>query len=65
MRTVIIFALMLILSAPVYASTLDGYDRAKLADENYALANGESAMTESANDPELSAVMKKYIYMLT
>ena len=62
MRTVIIFALMLILSAPVYASTLDGYDRAKLADENYALANGESAMTESANDPELSAVMKKYIY---
>lgn len=62
MRAAIISALMLILSAPVYASTLDGYDRAKLADENYALANGESAMTESANDPELSAVMKKYIY---
>ena len=62
MRSAIIFALMLMLTSSAYASTLDGYDRAKLADENYALANGESAMTESANDPELSAVMKKYIY---
>ena len=34
MRTAIIFALMMIVSAPVYASTLDGYDRAKVADEN-------------------------------
>ena len=62
MRSAIIFALMLMLTSSAYASTLDGYDRAKLADENYALANGEAAMTESANDPELSAVMKKYIY---
>lgn len=62
MRTAIIFALMMFVTAPVYASTLDGYDRAKLADENYALANGDSAMTEAANDPELAAVMKKYLY---
>lgn len=62
MRAAIISALMMIISVPVYASTLDGYDRAKVADENYALANGDSAMKEAANDPELSAVMKKYIY---
>ncbi|MBQ3446674.1 MAG: carboxymuconolactone decarboxylase family protein [Synergistaceae bacterium] len=63
MRTAIILcALTLIVTAPVYASTLDGYDRAKLADENYALANGDSAMKEAVNDPELAAVMKKYLY---
>ena len=39
MRSAIILCVMMILAAPVYASTLDGYDRAKLADENYALAN--------------------------
>ena len=63
MRTAIIFsALMVMISSTVFASTLDGYDRAKLADENYRLANGDSAMKEAANDPELAAVMKKYLY---
>ena len=62
MRSAIILCVMMILAAPVYASTLDGYDRAKLADENYALANGDSAMTEAVNDPEFAAVMKKYVY---
>ena len=63
MRTAIIFsALMVMISSTVFASTLDGYDRAKLADENYRLANGDAAMKEAANDPELAAVMKKYLY---
>ena len=63
MRTAIIFsALMVMISSTVFASTLDGYDRAKLADKNYALANGDSTMKEAANDPELAAVMKKYLY---
>ena len=63
MRTAIIFsALLVMISSTVFASTLDGYDRAKLADENYRLANGDSAMKEAANDPELAAVMKKYLY---
>ncbi|MBQ6417208.1 MAG: carboxymuconolactone decarboxylase family protein [Synergistaceae bacterium] len=63
MRGIIIFfALLVMISSTVFASTLDGYDRAKLADENYRLANGDSAMKEAANDPELAAVMKKYLY---
>ena len=62
MKGIIFFALLLMFSSPVHASTLDGYDRAKLADENYALANGDSAMNEADNDPELAAVMKKYLY---
>ena len=63
MRTAIIFsALLVMISSTVFASTLDGYDRAKLADENYRLANGDSAMKEAANDPELAAVMKNYLY---
>ena len=41
---IIFFALLLMISSPVHASTLDGYDRAELADENYRLANGDSAM---------------------
>lgn len=43
-------------------STLDGYDRARVADENYEKMHGEAPMTEAVNDPELAAVMKKYIY---
>ena len=62
MRTAVILCVMMTLAVPAFASTLDGYDRAKLADENYALANGDSAMKEAANDPELAAVMKKYLY---
>ena len=53
---------ILALSVPAIGSTLDGYDRAKLADENYRLANGDSPLKEAVNDPELAAVMKKYIY---
>ena len=63
MKRIIIFsALLVMISSTVFASTLDGYDRAKLADKNYALANGDSTMKEAANDPELAAVMKKYLY---
>jgi len=53
---VIFFAL------PVFANTLDGYDRAKVAEENYLKAYGSESMSEALNDPELAAVMKKYIY---
>ena len=63
MRSVIIFALCSVFFAfPAFASTLDGYDRAKVADENYAKMHGTEPMTEAVNDPELAAVMKKYIY---
>ena len=63
MKGIIIFsALLVMISSTVFANTLDGYDRAKLADENYRLANGDAAMKEAANDPELAAVMKKYLY---
>ena len=47
---------------PVFASTLEGYDRAKLADENYAKMHGNKIFDSAKNDPELFAVMKKYIY---
>ena len=63
MRSVMIFALCSVFFAfPAFASTLDGYDRAKVADENYAKMHGTEPMTEAVNDPELAAVMKKYIY---
>ena len=63
MKSVIIFALCSVFFAfPAFASTLDGYDRAKVADENYAKMHGTEPMTEAVNDPELAAVMKKYIY---
>ncbi|MBQ3654165.1 MAG: carboxymuconolactone decarboxylase family protein [Synergistaceae bacterium] len=61
-RTALICACLVFLAAPAFASTLDGYDRAAVADENYRLAHGDSPMPEAANDPELAAVMKKYIY---
>ena len=53
---VIFFAL------PVFANTLDGYDRAKVAEENYLKAYGSESMSEALNDSELAAVMKKYVY---
>ena len=53
---------VMLLSVPAYASTLDGYDRAAVADENYRLAHSESDPPEAKNDPELAATMKKYIY---
>lgn len=63
MKTIIIFcACFMIFAAPVYASTLDGYDRAELADENYSRMHGEADLPEAKNDPELAATMKKYIY---
>ena len=48
---------ILALSVPAIGSTLDGYDRAKLADENYRLANGDLPLKEAVNDPELAAVL--------
>nr|MBQ6739370.1 carboxymuconolactone decarboxylase family protein [Synergistaceae bacterium] len=63
MRSIIILSLLLVLiTLPAIASTLDGYDRAKIADENYAAMHGSEPMSEAADDPELAAVMKKYIY---
>jgi len=43
-------------------STLDGYDRAKVANANYQEMYGRENMPEAKNDPELADVMKKYIY---
>lgn len=63
MRSIIILSLCAVFFAlPVFASTLDGYDRAKVADENCARMHGTEAMPEAVNDPELATVMKKYIY---
>ena len=63
MRAIIIFVLSALLFAmPTFASTLDGYDRAKVADENYAKMHGADAIPEAVNDPELTAILKKYIY---
>ncbi|MBQ3396127.1 MAG: carboxymuconolactone decarboxylase family protein [Synergistaceae bacterium] len=62
MKAVIVFALCAMLALPSYASTLEGYDRAKVADENYTRMHGNESMSEAVNDPELAAVMKKYIY---
>ncbi|MBQ7193832.1 MAG: hypothetical protein IJR98_05635, partial [Synergistaceae bacterium] len=62
MKTLILFAVLLFLASPVSASTLDGYDRAEVADENYRLAHGDAEIPEAVNDPELFAVMKKYVY---
>ena len=43
-------------------STLDGYDRAQVANANYEKMHGAAPMEEAADDPELAATMKKYIY---
>ena len=62
MKIAIILLSIILFAMPVFASTLDGYDRAKIADENYSKMNGSDSMPESKNDPELAAIMKKYIY---
>ncbi|MBQ6776581.1 MAG: carboxymuconolactone decarboxylase family protein [Synergistaceae bacterium] len=63
MTKIIFVALCAVLVAlPAAASTLDGYDRAKVADELYTKMHGSAPMTEAQNDPELAEVMKKYIY---
>lgn len=51
MRILIISLCIMLLAGTALASTLDGYDRAKLADENYRLAHGGSEMPEAKNDP--------------
>ena len=61
-KTIIFLLCLLLASTPVFASTLDGYDRAKVADENYTKMHGSEQMAEAVNDPELAATMKKYIY---
>ncbi|MBQ7196672.1 MAG: carboxymuconolactone decarboxylase family protein [Synergistaceae bacterium] len=63
MRSILILSLCAVFFAlPAFASTLDGYDRAKVADENYLKMHGTDLMPEAVNDPELAATMKKYIY---
>ena len=63
MKVILISALCLAFFAmPAFASTLDCYDRAKIADENYLKMHGTNSMPEAVNDPELAATMKKYIY---
>ena len=62
MKGIIIFALCALFALPSFASTLDGYDRSKIADENYSRMHGAEIMPDSKNDPELAAIMKKYIY---
>ncbi|MBQ7594377.1 MAG: carboxymuconolactone decarboxylase family protein [Synergistaceae bacterium] len=59
---ILVVLLIIILALPASGSTLDGYDRAKLADENYSKMYGASEFSGAENDPELYAVMKKYIY---
>lgn len=57
--------LMTLTQFPVQAagvSTLDGYDRAKLADGNYKAMHGNAAFPLEDTDPEYAALMKKYIY---
>ena len=63
MKIVIIFALSAVFFAlPAFAGTLDGYDRAKVADENYTKMHGNQITDAEKEDPELFAVMKKYTY---
>ena len=63
MIKIIFVALCAVLVAlPAAASTLDGYDRAKVADELYTKMHGSDPMPEAQNDPEFAEVMKKYIY---
>ena len=63
MKIILISVLCLTFFAmPVFSSTLNGYDRAKVADENYFKIHSTASMPEAVNDPELADVMKKYIY---
>lgn len=62
MKTVLILLCIVLMAVPSYASTLDGYDRSALADENYTKAHNTNEVPEAKNDPELAAVMKKYVY---
>ena len=63
MKSIIIFALITVFFAlPAFASTLEDYDRAKIADENYKKMHGNKITDTEKDDPELFSVMKKYIY---
>ncbi|MBQ7577980.1 MAG: carboxymuconolactone decarboxylase family protein [Synergistaceae bacterium] len=62
MKSAIILLCVILFALPVSASTLDGYDRAKIADENFTRMHGNEIFDSAKNDPELFAVMKKYIY---
>ena len=62
MKTILILGLLVMSAVPAFSSTLDGYDRAEAADENYLKMHGAESMPEAVNDPELAAVMKKYVY---
>ena len=62
MKIFFVLSLFVLLAVPAFSSTLDGYDRAKVADENYLKMHGSDSMPEAVNDPELADVMKKYIY---
>ena len=53
---------MIFFALPAFASTLDGYDRAKVADEIYKKMHGIKINDAEKEAPELFAVMKKYIY---
>ena len=57
-----VLCLMALAFPAMAASTLDGYDRAAVADANYEKMHGMEPMAEAADDPELAATMKKYIY---
>lgn len=61
MRNVIFCVLYVtIFAMPVFASTLDGYNRAEVANTNYERMHGSEEIYP--DDPELAAIMKKYIY---
>ena len=62
MRIVIAVLCAVFVAGNTFASTLDGYDRSALADENYRLAHGDEVMPGAVNDPEFAAVLKKYVY---
>jgi 4-carboxymuconolactone decarboxylase len=49
-------------AAPAFASTLNSYDRAALASENWKKLHGDTVQAEATNDPELAAIFKKYVY---
>ena len=57
-----VFAMPAMPALAAETSTLDGYDRAKVANANYQEMYGREDMPEAKNDPELADVMKKYIY---
>lgn len=69
MKNIIVCGVALVLTTGMTTQALAAestslltYDRAKEAKENYTLMHGSSTMPEAKNDPELAAIMQKYIY---